>query len=149
MNTLLLPVSQHVQQTRMDINLVSIAAGLAVSRHCNLPTTEVESINMHYVGQVQQSVSTYLSIINESVVINMECALKVARSAYMLRYNAAYPKADGSVILPTAGSFFERYFGVGTYFDEVTLGKCESQANDVMSLVNRLLTVIPSLVQEA
>jgi hypothetical protein len=149
MNTLLLPVSQHVQQTQVDIRLVSIAAGLAVSRHVNLPTTEVDSINMHYVGQVQQSVSTYLSIINESVVIQMDRALKVARSAYMLRYNAAYPKADGCVILPSSGSFFERYFGVSTFFDEVTLCKCAEKPDEVMALVNRLLSVMPSLIKEA
>ena len=148
MNVNLLPISQYVQQTHMDTILVSIAAGLAVSRHLNLPTTEVDSINMHYVGQVQQSVSMYLSTINESVVINMECALKTARSAYMLRYNAAYPKADGSVILPSSGSFFERYFGVNTYFDESMQGKCGCKPDELISLVNRFLTVMPNLIKE-
>lgn len=148
MNTLLIPFSQYVQQNRVDVDLISIAAGLAVSRHLNIPTTEVESINMHYAGQAQTTINLYLSTINETVVINMDRALETARSAYMLRYHAAYPKTDGSVILPSEGSFFSRYFGIHNFFGEITLSKLDKDPTLVTNLVNRLLTVLPELIKE-
>lgn len=146
MNTLLLPVSQYVQQNAIDICAVSMAAGLAVSRFVNLPSSEVESINMHYVSQVEVLVNQYLSQINECAVLDLDKATRTARSAYMLRYCAAYPKTDGAVILPSEGNFFEKYMSVGVYFDKQTKEYADSKAELIVNLINRFLVVLPSLV---
>lgn len=147
MNTLLLPISQYTQQNSMDIRTVSIAAGMAVSRFVNLPSGEVESINMHYVSQTQVLVDQLLSTINESVLLDMDMSAKVARNAYFLRYSAAYPKADGSVVLPSEGSYFEKYFTVGAYFDEKTKEYLDKNSSAVINVLNRFLVVLPELVK--
>lgn len=147
MNTLLLPISQYTQQNSMDIRTVSIAAGMAVSRFVNLPSSEVESINMHYVSQTQALVDQLLSTINESVLLDMDMSAKVARNAYFLRYSAAYPKADGSVVLPSEGSYFEKYFAVGAYFDEQTKEYLDKNSSAVINVLNRFLVVLPELVK--
>lgn len=147
MNTLLLPISQYTQQNSMDIRTVSIAAGMAVSRFVNLPSGEVESINMHYVSQTQVLVDQLLSTINESVLLDMDMSAKVARNAYFLRYSAAYPKADGSVVLPSEGSYFEKYFAVGAYFDEQTKEYLDKNSSAVINVLNRFLVVLPELVK--
>lgn len=147
MNTLLLPISQYTQQNAMDIRAVSNAAGMAVSRFVNLPSGEVESINMHYVSQTQELVDKLLSAINESVLLDMEMAAKAARGAYFLRYSAAYPKADGSVVLPSEGSYFEKYFTVGAYFDEKTKEYLDKNSSLVVGILNRFLVVLPELIK--
>lgn len=147
MNTLLLPVSQYVQQNAIDNCAVSCAAGMAVSRFVNLPSSEVESINMHYVSQVEVLINQFLSDINESVPLDLDKAVKTARSAYMLRYCAAYPKSDGSVILPSEGSYFEKYLSVGVYFDQQTKEYLDKNPELMVNLVNRFLVVLPGLVK--
>lgn len=147
MNTLLLPVSQYVQQNSIDICAVSCAAGLAVSRFVNLPSGEVESISMHYVSQVEVLISQFLSDLNESVPLDLDRAAKSARNAYMLRYCAAYPKSDGAVILPSEGSFFEKYLSVGIYFDKQSKDYMDCNSDLMISLVNRFLVVLPGLVK--
>ncbi len=147
MNTLLLPISEYVQKCAVDIRTTSIAVGLAVSRHLTLPSSEVESINMHFVSQVEATMNQYLSIINEDMVLDFDLATKTARNAYIIRYMAAYPKADGSAILPSCGTFFERAFNVGTYFDDTTRAHCESNADAIISLTNRILAILPALIK--
>lgn len=149
MNTVLLPISQFVQHSAMPIDIVSMAAGLAVSRHLDLPTSPVDSVNIQYVSFVEPTAGIALSKINESVIINLELALKTARSAWMLRYNAAYPKADGSVILPCdCSGFFDRVFTVGMYFDKATQDKLNCNSNEVITLTNRFLAVLPALISD-
>lgn len=147
MNTLLLPVSQYVQQNAIDICAVSCAAGMAVSRFVVLPSSEVESINMHYVSQVEVLINQYLSDINETVPLDLDRATKAARNAFMLRYCAAYPKSDGAVILPSEGSFFEKYLSVGIYFDKQTKDYADCNSELMINLINRFLVVLPGLVK--
>ena len=149
MNTVLLPISQFVQHSAVSIDTVSMAAGLAVSRHLDLPTSPVDSVNIQYVSFVEPTAEIVLSKINESVIINLELALKTARSAWMLRYNAAYPKVDGSVILPCdCTGFFDRLFTVGMYFDKATQDKLNDNPSETITLTNRFLAVLPSLIKE-
>lgn len=148
MNTTLLPVVTYVQQNCSDICAVSIAAGMSIARSVNLPSSEVESISMHYAEFVLPTVSMHLSQINECTPLDLDKAASVARSAYMLRYSAAYPKADGSVILPSQGSFFERYLGVGIYLDTQTKEYVDTHADQVISIVNRFLVALPSMLEE-
>lgn len=147
MNTNLLPISQYVQQCGVDIKITSMAAGLAVSRHLDIPTSEVESINMHFVSQVEDTMNQFLSTINEDVILDFEVAVKTARAAYMLRYWAAHPKSEGSVIMPGCGGFFDRMFGVSAYFDDSTCCYCQDNADAIIALTNRFLAVLPSLVK--
>lgn len=147
MNTNLLPIAQYVQQCAVDINAVSIAAGMAVARFVNLPGGEVESINMHYVSQAETLVNQYLSEINENMPLDLTKAGKVARDAYLLRYCAAYPKTDGSVVLPSEGNFFEKYLSVNIYFDKETKEYTDCNADLLINVVNRFLVVLPSLVK--
>lgn len=147
MNTLLLPISQYVQQSAIDNCAVSIAAGMAAARFVNLPSSEVESISMHYVTNVEVLVNQLLSDINESVALDLECATQTARSAYLLRYSVAFPKTDGSVVLPSEGSYFEKYFSVGTYFDATTKCYLDKNPDTMINMINRFLVVMPSLVK--
>lgn len=147
MNTNLLPIAQYVQQCGVDVCAVSIAAGMAVARFVNLPGGEVESINMHYVSQTEVLVNQFLSQINESMPLDLDKAAKAARSAYMLRYCAAYPKADGSVIMPSEGNYFEKYLSVNIYFDKQTKAYADCNAELLISITNRFLVVLPGLVK--
>jgi hypothetical protein len=148
MNIQLLPIAEYIQNCGIEIKTTSIAAALAVSRHLSLPSAEVESINMHFVSNVEATMNKYLSAINEDVVLDFDVATRVARSAYMHRYCVAYPSADGSAILPTCGTFFERVYSVGSYFDETTCAYAQIHADKIIALTNRFLTVLPSLVKE-
>jgi hypothetical protein len=147
MNTNLLPIAQYVQQCAVDICAVSIAAGMAVARFANLPGGEVESINMHYVSQAEELVNQLLSEINENMPLNLDKATKVARSAYLVRYCAAYPKTDGSVVLPSEGNFFEKYLSINIYFDKEIKCYTDNNAEMLVNLVNRFLVALPSLVK--
>ena len=67
----------------------------------------------------------------------------------MLRYSVAYPKADGSVILPCdCNTFFDRIFSVGVYFDKPTQDKMNASSNDIITLTNRFLAVLPTLIKD-
>jgi hypothetical protein len=121
---------------------------MAVSRFVNLPGGEVESINMHYVANTEALINKYLSEINENMPLDLDKATKVARNAYLLRYATAYPKTDGSVILPSEGNYFEKYMCVNIYFDKKTKEYADCNAELLIGLVNRFLVALATLPTE-
>lgn len=147
MNTNLLPIAQYTQQCAVGIDAVSIAAGMAVSRFVNLPSSEVESVNVHYVEQAQAIINQYLSAINEDIPLDIDKATKIARGSYLLRYFSAFPKSDGSVVLPSEGNFFEKYLSINIYFDTPTKEYVDGNAELLINLINRFLVVLPCLVK--
>lgn len=144
----LLPISQYIQSACIDLKAASIAVGIAVSRHMDMPSASVDSINLHYVTNVEATANKIISDINEDIILDMNVCFSTTRAAYMQRYGAAYPNADGSAILPTSGSFFERLYGVGSYFDESTRAYMESNSDKIITLANRILVVLPVLMKD-
>ena len=103
MNLVFLPLSEYINLNGVKLDIVSIAAGIALSRHVQVPAIPVSSLNMHYVTMVSPTVDAYVAAINESIPINIGLTQDAARAFYCVRYNAIHPADDGTVILPGLG----------------------------------------------
>lgn len=145
MNLVFLPLSEYINLNGVKLDIVSIAAGIALSRHVQVPATPVSSLNMHYVTMVSPTVDAYAAAINESVPINIALTQDTARAFYFVRYSAIHPADDGTVILPGEGGFFERLFNVRNYIDKSLLSDIQNNEAVIIATTNRILSLIPRI----
>lgn len=90
-----------------QVSVFSVAVGVYIANHVlELPTTKIENEDVFFDTQNRVNVNRYLSLMNESILLNFDLGVEVARAFWKVRFNAAFPcGCTGS-----EGSFFDRLY---------------------------------------
>lgn len=94
--------------------VLGAALGAALSRSLAIPPTEVNSAEIHYTQNLAIDTIAKIGEVNEKVILDTFFAKQYAKSLYLVRYNAAYPKPSIAVVSPY--DFFCTYSSVHMYF---------------------------------
>ena len=67
-----------------------VVAGYLLAMHAALPATPVTHVTNYYVTQHETAMLAAIDKINDSVFINPQIAIEVARNVYQFRYNMVH-----------------------------------------------------------
>lgn len=128
---------------------ISIALGIAISRHIDLPSSRVDSAQLYYMNTPASIADQLIGAFNEGLIINFELASATARAFWLVRYANAHPaefltipNADEKAVLPAL-------IGIGHVIPPDTHDFCKDNLQAMVSLINRCAEVIKTLQQAA
>ncbi len=129
-----------VKDASVRSRVLAAAVAVAVANGLALPTSAVDNVAAHFAANEQMGVARKIADVNESVVFDLAFSVELARSLWLVRYNAAHPVAKP--IFSGPASFFEVFSGADRHIDETTCCFLTEHKQAIFTLANELCAIL-------
>lgn len=120
--------------------LLALALGLAIAKHVQLPSTEVEQ-PIDFFNNNLQAIRSTLSRFNENVIFDIKEAEEFVRAFWLIRYNAMYQRVY-PLFARQNQSFVDCLFGVSDFISESTMALADKYAKQIFMLTVTIQSII-------
>jgi hypothetical protein len=137
-----LPIQSFINEKIKDVTTckkaTSIALGIAISRMLPIPSTIVDSVDLHYATTLKYTASLMVNDFNENIVVDIDLVESTIRSYWMIRYTCAHPDVNLPMISVGEFGFISKINNVGRFIDIDTYKFCDTNSELMVCLVNRI-----------
>ncbi len=135
---------EKIKDVSINKKAVSIALGISISRMLPLPSTAIDSPDMHYSGALVHTANLIISEFNENIVVDVDLVTQTARSYWMIRYTCAHPDVDVPILSVGEFGFISKVTNAGRYVNLDTYKFCDTNSELLVVLVNRITRILKS-----
>ena len=135
-------VDERVKDKAIIKKLITVSLGIALSRHFQLPSSEVEYAEGYYIENLQVPFVQKTAEFNENVIVDIDLAVQTARAFWLQRYNCAYPAKTLPLPMDNTGHFMAAINGNGHLISPSTFDFCQANSKAVVAVVNRIRELI-------
>jgi len=142
-------IKEKAADTGTAKKATSLALGVAISRLLPMPTTQVESAEEHFAVNVRHLGELFIATFNEEIVVDVDLTAETLRGFWLVRYFSAFPQEDFLVAGNGDASFLLKLTGAVRYLNADTQAFCDENSEMMISLVNRITSVLHQPAVEA
>lgn len=133
---------EKIKDISINKKATSIALGIAIARMLPLPSTAIDSADMHYSGSLIHTANLIVSEFNENIVIDIDLVTQTTRSYWMIRYTCAHPDIDLPILSVGEFGFISKISNVSRYINLETYKFCDTNSELMVVLVNRISKIL-------
>jgi len=137
-------VREKIKDASISKKALSIALGISISRMLPLPSSAVESADIHYSDTLMHTGNLIASEFNENVLVDIDLVTETARCYWMIRYTCAHPNLDAPIIYSGEFGFLSKINNVGRFINLDTYKFCDTNSELMIVLVNRCSRLLKS-----
>lgn len=135
---------EKIRDVSINKKAVSVALGISISRMLPLPSTAIDSADMHYSGTLVHTANLIINEFNENIVVDIDLVTQTARSYWMIRYTCAHPDIDVPILSIGDFGFISKINNASRYVNLDTYKFCDDNSELIVVLVNRITRLLKS-----
>ena len=135
---------EKIKDISINKKATSIALGIAISRMLPIPSTSVDSADIHYSSTLVHTANLMISEFNENIVVDIALVVQSCRSYWMIRYTCAHPDIETPMISVGEFGFVSKINNVGRFINLDTYKFCDDNSELMVVLVNRITRILKS-----
>lgn len=122
---------------------VSFSIAYALANKLVLPTSKVDNVIEFYNQNSKNSVNSFLSIINEIILLDLDVVNELIANVYQLRYDAVFGRDN--VLAMKSETAVEDLFGISKYINKDIISTIKANPLLITKCVNKFHKVFCEL----